>query len=74
LFTPLLQVQLLCIELLSSVVVSVFVFAKYNSLADEIERMRATTEALIGGVKVVYAAKRGDRGVVVGGVIEYEVT
>jgi hypothetical protein len=28
----------------------------------------------MGGVKVVYAAKRGDRGVVVGGVIEYEVT
>ena len=73
-FTLLLQVQLLCIKLLSSVVVSVFVSAKYNSLADKIKRIRATTEALIGSVKVVYAAKRGDCGVVVGGVIEYEVT
>ena len=73
-FTLLLQVQLLCIKLLSSVIVSVFVSAKYNSLANKIKRIRATTEASIGSVKVVYAAKRGDRSIVVSGVIEYKVT
>jgi hypothetical protein len=74
LFTLLLQVQLLCIKLLSSVVVSVFVSAKYNSLADKVKRIRTTTEALISSVKVVYATKRGDRGIVVSSVIKYEVT
>jgi hypothetical protein len=74
LFTLLLQVQLLYIKLLSSVVVSVFVFAKYNSLANKIKRIRAIIKTLIGSVKVVYAAKRGDRGIIISSVIKYKVT
>jgi hypothetical protein len=60
--------------LLCSIVVSVFICAKYNSLADKTKGIRATTEASMSGIKIVYAAKRSDRSVVISSIIEYEVT
>lgn len=58
-YTPLAQERLLSIELLSSVVVCLSILAKYNCLADEIERVRAAAEASMSRVKVVYASERG---------------
>jgi hypothetical protein len=74
LFTPLLHTHLLCVELLSNVVVRLFIRAKYNSLANKVKRIQATTEALIGSVKVVCASNCSDCSVVISGVIKYELT
>jgi hypothetical protein len=60
--------------LFSRVVVRLFVLAKYNSLANKIERVRTAAEATIGSVEVVKECNRGDSSVVVGGVIKDEVT
>jgi hypothetical protein len=73
-FTPLCHERLFVSVLVRRVVVRVFILAKYNSLADKIERVGTATETLIGGFKAVQTGERGDSGVVRGSVIKYEVT
>ena len=60
--------------LFSHIVVRLFVLTIYDSLADEIERVRTAAEVTIGSVEVVKARDRGDSSVVVSGVIKDEVT
>jgi uncharacterized protein involved in cysteine biosynthesis len=72
-FPPLSHILLLSIVLLFSVAVGVFVGAKYNSLADEVERVTTAAEAPVSGLIDVLARERGDRSVVVGSVVEYKV-
>lgn len=61
-------------DLLCCVIVRLFIAAKYNSLANKIERVRAAAEATMGRDKAVEARDRGDGGVVISGVVEHKVT
>jgi hypothetical protein len=69
-----LHIHLLYIKLFSNVIIRLFVSAKYNSLANKVKRIRATIEALIGSVKLIYVSNCVNCSIIVSGVVKYKVT
>jgi len=66
--------RLLTSMLFSYIIIRLFVLAKYNSLADEIKRVRTVVEVTIGSVTVIKARNHSDSSIVVSSVIKDKVT